>query len=324
MRTLKHSIIPLAITAFLISACSGERAGEVKGIESSEAVKGTQESHPAPSQPIIAAEDEAGPTEFKIYPGNPLVSSEMNIINRSLKAEDADIQWMVNDRVVKTGRKFLLAGGRVKKGDEVRARANVQGGYILSNVAYVKNTPPEITRFRIMPEVFRPGDTLYVDVTTRDADGDDVIVFYEWTKNGAPAGDSARLAYRVKRGDTVTVRMRPFDGEEFGKHILRTREISNMPPMIADEGEREITFDDKVYTYKVKAEDPDGDKLAYSLKSAPEGVGIDAESGLITWNVPPDFSGKVDITVSVTDGQGGESTQELSFIIKPPEEVQGD
>jgi hypothetical protein len=38
---------------------------------------------------------------------------------------------------------------------------------------------------------------------------------------------------------------------------------------------------------------------------------------MIKWDVPPEFTGKTPITVSVTDGHGGESLQSLTLEIRP-------
>ncbi len=44
---------------------------------------------------------------------------------------------------------------------------------------------------------------------------------------------------------------------------------------------------------------------------------IDSSTGLIKWKVPPEFTGKTPITISVTDGHGGESLQNLTLEIIP-------
>ncbi|MBM4141828.1 MAG: hypothetical protein FJ242_10195 [Nitrospira sp.] len=43
---------------------------------------------------------------------------------------------------------------------------------------------------------------------------------------------------------------------------------------------------------------------------------IDPSTGLITWNVPPEFTGKALITVSVKDGHGGEAVQSFTLEIR--------
>jgi hypothetical protein len=63
-----------------------------------------------------------------------------------------------------------------------------------------------------------------------------------------------------------------------------------------------------VWTYQVKASDPDGDQLTYALSVAPQGMIIDPDTGRVTWTVPYDFRGKTSFTVVVKDGQGGEAS----------------
>ncbi len=179
-----------------------------------------------------------------------------------------------------------------------------------------KNSPPELSKVKILPEVFKPGDVLNVEVTGSDPDGDEVTFLYEWTKNGEPAGNGKQIEGTLKRGDTVSIRVTPFDGEDYGNPVFLQREIQNMPPMIAED--TAFNFDGMIYTHQVKATDPDGDPLSYSLKSSTEGVSIDSQTGLVTWNVPPDFTGKIQITVSVSDGNGGEMTRDLTMTVALP------
>ena len=70
-----------------------------------------------------------------------------------------------------------------------------------------------------------------------------------------------------------------------------------------------------VYTYQVKSSDPDGDPVAFALITAPEGMTI-SQAGLIRWSVPQSVKGQIPVTVSVTDGQGGETLQNFTLEIR--------
>jgi hypothetical protein len=183
----------------------------------------------------------------------------------------------------------------------------------MSNIIEIKNAPPEIKRVKILPEIFKPGDTLSVDVSGNDADGDEVTIIYEWTKNGEPAGNGKRLEVPVTRGDKISVSITPFDGDVNGPAVILKREIGNMPPMIIED--RKFWFDGNIYKHQIKATDPDGDVLTYSLKVAPTGMTINSSTGLIQWNAPQDLNKKIPITVSVTDGNGGEASQSFTLDI---------
>lgn len=175
----------------------------------------------------------------------------------------------------------------------------------------VKNIPPKFTSVKLMPEVFRPGDTLYIDAEAMDPDGDEVTIYYEWYKNGELVSTEKNLNIPVERGDKLIIKIKPFDGKDYGEVITLNREILNLPPVIIEH--RDYHFDGNIFTYHVKATDPDGDDLSYSLKSSPPGMTINSSTGLILWNVPPDFKDRASVTVSVTDGHGGEAF--YSFIV---------
>ena len=64
-----------------------------------------------------------------------------------------------------------------------------------------------------------------------------------------------------------------------------------------------------LFSYQVTAEDPDGDPLTFALLVGPPGMTIDPQSGLIEWWVTSKDLGIHDVTVEVTDGQGGSDSQ---------------
>ncbi len=147
-----------------------------------------------------------------------------------------------------------------------------------------------------------------------DKDNDAVTLGYEWFKNGEPAGSGDTIS-GFKRGDKLSVKVTPFDGKDYGRPKTLSMEINNSTPKINEY--KGIKFEGNTYIGQIKAADPDGDPLTYSLKAAPSGMTIDPSSGSIKWNVPADFKGKTSFTVSVTDGRGGEASQSFNLEIKP-------
>jgi RHS repeat-associated protein len=65
------------------------------------------------------------------------------------------------------------------------------------------------------------------------------------------------------------------------------------------------------YLYPVKAIDPDGDPITYSMPVGPAGASLDPQTGRLTWHAttPGDYA----FTVAASDGRGGRDTQ--SFIL---------
>ena len=112
-------------------------------------------------------------------------------------------------------------------------------------------------------------------------------------------------------------------GDEFGNdfpegHIFDKER--NNPPVILSEPVT-VAYVGEEYHYQVVAYDPDGDELTYKLDHAPEGMTIDAESGLIKWI--PTAEGEYYVRVVVTDDNWGLDAQD--FVIRvigqeePPE-----
>ena len=235
----------------------------------------------------------------------------LSAVAQGFSLSDATMEWLVNGQPVPGEETSQFKLMNTKKGDTVQGRAILQGKEILSDSIIIKNAAPEISKIKIMPEVFRPGDTLSVEVSASDIDGDDVSISYEWIKNGEPAGNEKQMAGTVKRGDKVSVKITPFDGETYGRPVILKREIRNLPPMIVED--KKIIVKGDLFTYKVKAVDPDGDTLSYALNSAPRGMAIDQATGMIRWNIPADFQGKASFAVTVSDGNGGEAKQDLVF-----------
>ncbi len=67
-----------------------------------------------------------------------------------------------------------------------------------------------------------------------------------------------------------------------------------------------------VYTYGVKATDPNEDTLTYSLTDSPTDMTINSNTGVITWT--PTAAGNYDVTVKVSDGSKS-ATQSFTITV---------
>jgi hypothetical protein len=298
----------IVLFLFCIS-CSSEKPAEV-GRQRPPEVRSSSVSEV--SRPLVSSGSVLYSLEITPADTN---KSNLYLIPRGFRLSDAKIEWLVNDEVASSPVASSFNSAETRRGDKVQARAIVKGREILSNIIEIKNSPPEISKVKILPEVFKPGDTLSIEASGSDRDGDEIIISYEWTKNGEPAGNSKQIGVPIKRGDKVDIKITPFDGEAYGRSVILHREIVNLPPMIVED--KNYNFDGKVYTYQIKATDPDGDNLIYSLKSAPSDMTIEPLTGLIKWDVPLEFKGKTSFIVLVDDGHGGVATQSFSIEVKP-------
>ena len=297
----------LFISILFVISCSSEKPAEI-GTQKPSGAESRSASEQ--SQPSIYPKSE--PYTLQVIPINASRKSTLKVIAQGFNLSDANIEWLVNGQQTPTQISSQFNAKETKKGDKVQAKAIIKSKEIISNIIEIKNAPPELSRVKIMPEIFKPGDTLNVEASGSDIDEDPVTITYEWMKNGEPAGNGKRLEIPLKRGDKISIKVTPYDGEVYGTSVVLQREIQNMPPMITED--KNFNFDGKIYTYQVKATDPDGDPLIYNLKQAPKGMVID-KTGLITWKVSEKESGRFPVTVQVTDGHGGEVLYNLDITI---------
>ncbi len=86
-------------------------------------------------------------------------------------------------------------------------------------------------------------------------------------------------------------------------YITVTGTGSNQAPIITSEASN-VASANYPYLYEVKANDPDGDYLTYTLMIKPEGMSINALTGVITWNPVDSDLGNVNVVIKVTDEAG--------------------
>lgn len=173
------------------------------------------------------------------------------------------------------------------------------------------NAPFGVTKARFQMETASNTDIIKAVAEGKDREGNPVTFKYEWTKNNEPAGEGDSIR-DFKRGDKLSVKITPFDGKEYGRPTALTTEIQNTTPRIIEHTDMKI--DNNILTYQVKAFDPDGDILAYSLVEAPKGMTIDEAGGLITWLVGKgDYGKKYAIKVRISDNHSGEVVYSLNL-----------
>ena len=74
------------------------------------------------------------------------------------------------------------------------------------------------------------------------------------------------------------------------------------------------TKEGSIYTYDVKATDPNGDTLTYSLTTNPTGMTINSITGVISWTPTESQIGENEVSVEVSDGSRS-TTQEFTIIV---------
>ena len=79
------------------------------------------------------------------------------------------------------------------------------------------------------------------------------------------------------------------------------------------------------YAYQTRALDEDGNRLAYSLTSSPQGMTIDSSTGFVTWSPSVSQIGLNPVTINVSDGLQGSDSQSFTIVVsqQAPGAIQG-
>jgi hypothetical protein len=225
-------------------------------------------------------------------------------------------QWIKNNEELSGENKNIFKSGNFKKGDLIQVKVipsdgKVEGSPFLSAPVKILNSPPVIQEIRIEPKIAYTNDRLKVHIKSDDVDGDSIYYTYQWEKNGVALTEEKTEVLekgRFNKGDSIAVTVTPDDRESQG--ISKKSEpitILNSPPIIVSSPPTSVEGSD--YIYQVKAYDPDNDPISFALKSAPKGMEIDKETGLIRWIIQWKDKGTHSIEIEASDKEGAKSFQ---------------
>ena len=224
---------------------------------------------------------------------------------------DGVITWTPTNADAKTGSHQVVVS--VSDGTFV---ANQSFAITVANT----NDPPVITSAPVTAATEDQPYSYNADATDQDGPGD-VLIFL---LTQAPAGmriDSGTglITWVPLNSDSVTgmvnVTLTVADGnggtdsQLFTVSVAKVNdapEIISVPATTATQG--------ILYQYEVKATDEDGNILQYSLQEKPQGMGINASTGLIKWTPTNSQVGISQVRVRASDGQPGSYTEQ-SFAI---------
>jgi hypothetical protein len=261
-----------------------------------------------------------------ILPETPNIQTELHAMVQSQDPDHDPVtnhyEWIKNGEEIPGENAYILRKGKLQKGDLIQVRVTpsdgkVNGTPFLSAPVKVVNSPPVIQEVRVEPRVAYAKDNLKALVQGFDPDGDSIQYTYQWEKNGVlltEERDETLLAGRFKKGDSIALTATPRDSETLGAPKKSgTTIITNRPPFIVSSPSNKM--DGSIYTYQVQANDPDDDPIIFTLKSAPKGMEINKETGLIQWNIHKGDQGTQVIEIEACDGEGAKSIQKYTLSV---------
>ena len=193
----------------------------------------------------------------------------------------------------------------------------LKAGETVSNINFgnqkidqpIPNQAPVFTS--TAPQTAQIGQLLTYRATATDANNDRLTYSLLNQPEGmAVDAETGSLIWQPKQSQIGNNRvvLRVSDGkggiatQEF---FLNTKGINTPPQIISSPNT--VTLINNTYSYEVRATDFDNDTLTYSLINPPEGMTINANTGLIVYT--PTNLGKQTVEIKVSDGFGGTNTQ---------------
>ncbi|XZE17820.1 SdrD B-like domain-containing protein [Pirellulaceae bacterium SH449] len=174
----------------------------------------------------------------------------------------------------------------------------------------VVNAPPVLEWITFYEEVLEDIAEVW---SVRVFDIDPVTVVWDFDE-GRGIVEGTTASWSFSEPGLKTVRVRAVDSEGALSEIVYQVLVVNTPdpPVWIPFGIQSL-FEEVAWSLSVTAVDSDpGDVISYSLESAPDGMTIDTESGLIQWTPGLDQSGQVQsVTVKAQDQYGLAANQEL-------------
>lgn len=186
------------------------------------------------------------------------------------------------------------------------------------------NTWPVASGVTAAPAQIAPGETVALDLSATDADGDSLS--YSWTDGGgdcagsfsaddaedpswtapasAPAAGTCTLAVTISDGR---------GGQTTASVLVHVGDLpsSNIAPRITGTFQSALTVSaGDVVTFRISAEDPEGAPLSFAWTTTSGTLGTPTTSGgnsEVSWTAP-NAGTSSEIHVSITDGAGGETT----------------
>lgn len=148
----------------------------------------------------------------------------------------------------------------------------------------------------LSPIAFEPAEAGVLDriglaeISTYDADDDELTISYQWSINGVVLPDQNQSTLppgTARYPDTVSVIVSVTDGTDTTSADPITLELSDTPPYFeSDIGTTPLQYG-QTFSATGKFVDPDGTEVTTELQGGPDGLLYDAANGLISWNVKP-------------------------------------
>lgn len=261
----------------------------------------------APEEPWTLTDENQGAFSVVLAPERPSAGAEVRAVV-SGQAGEVEFLWEVNGEAVEADGD-TLGKGTFRKGDTIRVTAGA-GGMESSAETVAANMPPSILSVRIRPEVFGSGTGISAEAQGHDPDNDLLSYDFVWSVNGERFYGEALSGEHVRRGEEISLRVAAFDGDDESEPFeVPGISAANSPPRFVSSPPAEFSG---LFIYEVKAIDPDGDEVSFTLEKKPEGMTLNGNR--LEWEAKGG-EGQAEVVISADDGHGGSALQSFRLSV---------
>ncbi|MCF6177984.1 MAG: hypothetical protein L3J63_01155 [Geopsychrobacter sp.] len=301
--TLRHLFIVLILSGSLfLVACSKEQTSTPQN--------SAKEPNPVESTVVSSTTFSA-----ELLPTSANSATDLQVILHG-GASQPSYRWKVNGVTIADTHNARLNSNYFTFEDNVNVVITSPEGMIELQTL-IGNAPPQIVSVDLATNYIYRGVDIRATPKAIDPEKDLINFSYTWFIDGDKLDNPTENILpgdRFQRGDSVRLEVVAHDfsgpGETFHAADLvipnAFPRINSSPPM---------AFKAEVYSYQVVAEDNDGDVLAYSLSSGPQGMTIDRQSGLLNWQVDASLIGPQRVEIVVTDPLGDQDVQTFDLTL---------
>lgn len=178
------------------------------------------------------------------------------------------------------------------------------------------NRPPKIAAASIQPDKPDFRADLKVVVDTIDPDGTPIDIDTVWYVDDVEVigfTDEVLPAGKAGPGARVRVHVVASDGELFDEVDVPAIRIENLPPRLLTEPRQVTRFDG----FQLKAEDPEGEALTWSVSGGPEGLTISAGGVMRYPGSETEPGGSYTVQIKVEDPHGGWARIDVPITVSP-------
>jgi len=175
------------------------------------------------------------------------------------------------------------------------------------------NQPPVISSLTASEGRVSPSGSSQIKCVASDPDGDELS--YTWSASGDISGEGSVVTWIAPNAPgayIITVKVTDGRGGEATVQLTIGVAVNHPPVIESLTTEHKKVRKAMTSTIECLASDPDEDELSYIWSV--DGGNISGEGSVATW-VAPNAYGTYTVTVTVTDGRGGEATERISIVV---------